>query len=63
MAAKANATLYFLDGKTLDVTETLAQILLAIGDGTNIRYGITLTKPNGDKAWVSPIQFCRIEPA
>lgn len=62
MAAK-QATLFFLDGKTLDVAEAFATLTPMMVNGASLRYSTQLTKPTGEKVWVNLYHVCRIEPA
>lgn len=62
--AKANATLFFADGKTLDVTETVAAIEQMRVDGAATRWCATVTKSSSSvPVWVNLSHVCRIEPA
>lgn len=64
---KPNATVFFEDGRSLDVVETVAAIeALYSGGGAGGQrfwFCIHLTKPTSDVVWVNLLHVCRIEPA
>lgn len=62
--AATNATLYFLDGKTLPVQETLAQVEAMLSNGASLgpRWVVHVTDNAGNKVWANLMQVCRMEP-
>lgn len=60
--ASTNATLYFLDGKTLAVQETLTQVEAMMVNGISTRWCVHVTDSAGNKVWANLMQVCRMEP-
>lgn len=61
--AKALASIFYTDGKSLDVLETVAQIQAMMVSGNATRWCVTVTKAsNGDTVWTNLTHVCRIEP-
>lgn len=61
--AQTHSSLHMRSGKTLDVVETIAQILaLPTGGTASLPYGVTLTAASGAKPWVALNAIEWIEP-
>lgn len=64
MALTLHSTLHFTSAKTLDVVETIAQIVAMVATPALAVWpaGVTVTAANGDKLWVALSRVEWIEP-
>lgn len=64
MALTTHSTLHFTSAKTLDVVETIAQIVAMVATPALAVWpaGVTVTAASGDKLWVALSRVEWIEP-